>query len=102
MNNQNNSLSNSSNFRRYEDNEFEAQKVKVYEGFYELPQSMKMLSVRLGIDRANICWFVRQFRLSNRVGVAKKSKCAITKRIVNFYTTDPLLYANANQLKLEL
>jgi len=102
MKNHLNTSGNSLHNRHIKDNQITDQLKRVFEGFFKCPQSMKMLAVKLNIDRANICWFVRQFRLSNRVGVAKKSKCAITKRIVNFYTTDPLLYANANQLKLEL
>ncbi len=73
---------------------------KVYKGFFEQPQSMKMLSVRLNIDRANICWFCRELRKSNKIDVAKKGMCKITNRVVNFYTTNPDLFYETNQLNL--
>lgn len=73
---------------------------KVYKGFFEKPQSMKMLSVRLDIDRANICWFCRELRKSNKIDIAKKGICKITNRVVNFYTTNPDLFFKSNQLKM--
>jgi len=80
------------------DKQFKAQFRKVHKGFFEQPQSMKMLSVKLGIDRANICWFCRELRKNNKIGIAKKSICSITKRVVNFYTTNPDLIPSTNQL----
>jgi hypothetical protein len=73
---------------------------KVYKGFFEQPQSMKMLSIRLKIDRGNICWFCRDLRKSNKIDIAKKGVCKITNRVVNFYTTNPDLFQQSNQLKM--
>jgi hypothetical protein len=73
---------------------------KVYKGFFEQPQSMKMLSEKLKIDRANICWFCRDLRKSNKIDIAKKGVCKISKRVVNFYTTNPDLFSQSNQLKM--
>jgi hypothetical protein len=73
----------------------------VYKGFFEQPQSMKMLSIKLNIDRANICWFCRDLRINNKIAVAKKGVCKITKRVVNYYTTNPELFpTKSNQLTL--
>lgn len=84
----------------YTGNKDKEQFKKVNKGFFEQPQSMKMLSVKLKIDRANICWFCRDLRQQNKIGIAKKGICKITKRVVNFYTTDPDLFPQSNQLKM--
>lgn len=73
---------------------------EVYKGFYKEPQSMKMLSVKLKIDRANICWFCRDFRKNNQLGIFKRGLCKITKRYVNYYTTNPELIPIDKQTKL--
>ncbi len=73
---------------------------KVFKGFFEQPQSMKMLSVKLKIDRANICWFCRDLRQQDKIGIAKKGICKITKHMVNYYTTNPDLFPQSNQLKM--
>lgn len=73
---------------------------KVFNEFYKKPQSMKMVSVKLKIDRGNICWFCREFRLNNKLGIAKRGFCKITKRLVNYYTTNPDLIPINPQTKL--
>lgn len=73
---------------------------EVYNGFYKEPQSMKMLSIKLKIDRANICWFCRDFRKNNQLGIFKRGLCKITKRYVNYYTTNPELIPIDKQTKL--
>ncbi len=81
----NNSLLN----KHHKDTKLKDQLNKVFEGFFQEPQSMKMLSVKLKIDRANICWYCRDFRKTNKIGVFKKAICSITKQRVNYYTTNP-------------
>ena len=87
-------------FKQSKNKEFTDQFNEVYKGFFEQPQSMKMLSIRLNIDRANICWFCRDLRKSERIDIAKKGVCKITNRVVNFYTTNPDLFEQSNQLKM--
>jgi hypothetical protein len=82
------------------DKHFIDQYNKVYKAFFKEPQSMKMLSIKYNIDRANICWYCREFRKSDKIAVAKKSICKVTKRLVNFYTTNPQAFPQSNQLKL--
>ena len=55
MNNTNNPQFNSQN----KDKQFLNQFRVTFEGFYKEPQSMKELSVKTGIDRANICRYCR-------------------------------------------
>ena len=73
---------------------------KIVKGFLEQPQSMKILSVKLKIDRANICWYCRTLRKQNKIGITKKGICSITKQVVNYYTTNPGLFPKSNQLKI--
>ena len=82
------------------DKQFKDQLKKVYNGFYNEPQTMKMLSIKLKIDRANICWYCRDFRKNNQLGIVKKGLCKITKRYVNYYTTNPELISINPQTKL--
>jgi hypothetical protein len=87
-------------FNQAKDNHFIDQFHNVFKGFFEQPQSMKMLSTKLNIDRANICWYCRDLRHNNKIGIAKKGLCKITKRVVNFYTTNPELFPKSNQLTM--
>ncbi len=82
------------------DKQIKDQFKKVFDGFYKEPQSMKMLAVKLNIDRANICWFCREFRKNHQLGVVKKGICTITKQMVNYYTTNPELFPKTDQIKL--
>ena len=87
-------------YKQVQDKKFTDQFSEVYKGFFEQPQSMKMLSIRLNIDRANICWFCRDLRKSDKIDIARKGVCKITNRVVNFYTTNPDLFEQSNQLKM--
>ena len=87
-------------YKQDKDTVFIDQFNRVYKGFFEQPQSMKMLSVKLNIDRANVCWFCRKLRKSNKIDIAKKGICKITNRVVNFYTTNHDLFLQSNQLKV--
>jgi hypothetical protein len=86
--------------RHIKDNQITDQLKRVFEGFFKCPQSMKMLAVKLNIDRANICWYCREFRKKNQIGIVKKGICSITKHRVNYYTTNPELFPKSNQLTL--
>ena len=83
-----------------EDNDFTNQYNTTYNSFFEQPQSMKELSVTTGIDRANLCRYVRTMRLLKAIAVYKRSYCSITKRLVNKYTTNPDLFPISSQLNL--
>lgn len=62
---------------------------KVFEAFKEEPKTMKMVSVETGIQRANICWYIRDFREQKKVALVKEDLCPITKHPAQFLTTDP-------------
>lgn len=55
--------------------------------------TMKTISVKTGIDRANICRFIARKRANNSVFLVKKGICPITKsERVGFYTTSYDVY----------
>ena len=68
--------------------------------YFKQPQTMKMVSVKTGIDRANICRYNRTLRKSNLVAIFKVGRCPITRHRANFYTTNPQLFPVNLQGKL--
>ena len=62
--------------------------------------TMKMLSVRTGVDRANICRFVARLRETGKIFLVKKGLCLITKFRAGYYTTDPAKAPSPKQLKM--
>jgi hypothetical protein len=82
------------------DNHFQNQFTVVFEGFYKAPQTMKELSVRTGIDRANICRYCRTMRKSGSIALVRKTYCSVTKHLAGKYTTNPDFFLIDQQLKL--
>lgn len=72
------------------DKHFQAQFSRIYNGFFQ-PKTMKELSIITGIDRANICRYVRTMRKAGTIAVVRKRYCSITKHLAGVYTTDPKL-----------
>ena len=62
---------------------------RVQSEFFRQPQTMKQLSIRTGIDRANVCWYCRTLRKSANIWVYKRDICPITKHPAFFWTTNP-------------
>ena len=55
--------------------------------------TMKTVSVKTGIDRANICRYIGKRRKQNKVYLVKYGVCPITKTAgVGFYTTNLELF----------
>ncbi len=82
------------------DSRLQAQFQIVFNGFLKSPCTMKELSIITGIDRANICRYVRILRLAGKIAIYKKVYCSITKHKANSYTTNPELMPVSKQLKL--
>lgn len=82
------------------DSYFTAQYKVCYKELFKVAQTMKMLSVASGIDRANICWHIAEMRKTGSIAIVKRSSCPITKHRANFYTTNPSLFPATSQLKL--
>ena len=53
------------------------------------PKTMKMVSVEVGIDRANICWFVDALRKAGTIYNCGRGTCRVTKAMATYYTTNP-------------
>lgn len=61
--------------------------------------TMKAVSMKTGIDRANICRFVSKFKKEKRIFLVKFGICPITKAVgVGFYTTNYQLYLSLKTL----
>ena len=86
--------------RQSKDSHFQNQFKVVFEGFYTAPQTMKELSVRTGIDRANICRYCKTMRENRSIALVKKAYCSVTKHWAGKYTTNPDLFPIDQQLKL--
>jgi hypothetical protein len=82
------------------DTKFKDQFNKVFKEFYRQPQTMKQVSIRTKIDRANICWYCRKLRKSDNIAPLKKILCPITKHRAILWTTNPDLFPKSNQLNL--
>jgi len=77
----------------HKDTRFLAQMQTVFAEFAKKPQTMKEVEVRTGIDRASICWYVRDMRKSHTIARIAVGQCPITGYpTVGFYTTNPMLF----------
>lgn len=82
------------------DSHFKNQFKRAFESFYKHPQTMMELSVKTGIDRANLCRYCRTMRIAGTIAVINKAYCSVTKHLANKYTTNPELFPKRNQLSL--
>jgi len=78
------------------DDQYKLTKIEFSNGVF----TMKMVAVKLGFDRANICRYVATLRKSNSIYFVKWGICEITKHRAGFYTTNPDLAPINNQLNL--
>lgn len=65
---------------------------QVYAAFKERPMTMLECARKTGIERAGVCWYVRDLRKSDRIAVVKHGPCPITHFKAGFLTTDPKLF----------
>ena len=82
------------------DKHFQNQFRITFDAFYKEPLTMKEVSVKTGIDRANICRYCRTMRKAGMIAVVKKSLCTITRHWANRYTTNRDLFPTSKQLKI--
>ena len=61
--------------------------------------TMKQVSIKTDVDRANICRFVGKMKRSNSIYLVRRGICPITKDIAGFYTTNYNLYLTNKGLK---
>lgn len=60
-----------------------------YQAFKKSPITMLQAARKTKLERASICWYVRDLKQANKIALVKKDHCPITKHIAGFYTTDP-------------
>ncbi len=73
---------------------------KVFNEFHKEPFTMKMVSVRCNIDRANICWYCRDLRKQNQIKAVRKGICPITRHRATYWTTNPAFFPQPKQMNL--
>jgi len=78
------------------DKKISGQMTKVFNAFSTQPKTMKMVSIQTGIDRANICRYVAEWKEQNSIQEVRKGLCRITKHRAAYLTTDPTLFNNVN------
>jgi RNA:NAD 2'-phosphotransferase (TPT1/KptA family) len=61
--------------------------------------TMKQVSVKTDIDRANVCRFISKMKRSNSIYLVRRGICPITKDVAGFYTTNYNLYLTNKGLK---
>ncbi len=61
--------------------------------------TMKQVSVKTEIDRANVSRFISKMKRSNSIYLVRKGICPITKDVAGFYTTNYNLYLTNKGLK---
>lgn len=82
------------------DTKFKDQFNKVFKEFFKQPQTMKQVSIKTNIDRANICWYCRKLRKTNNIAAIMKIYCPITKHRAILWTANPELFPTSKQLNL--
>ena len=77
---------------------FQAQMKRVFAALYRQPKTMLMVSIEIGILRANICRYVAEWEKENRICIVRKGICPISKHRAGFYTTNPDLFKSIIEL----
>ena len=85
------------------DKHFKAQMKRVLAAFMSKPSTMLMVERETGVMRSNITWFIREWRLCNKIFLLEYGTCPITKkRGVGFYTANPeMIKSGATHIKTE-
>ena len=62
---------------------------------------MLMVSNETGVLRANICRYVAEWRLLNKIDTVKTDYCKITKHLADYLTTNQNLFQQSKQCKFD-
>jgi hypothetical protein len=91
---ENSPINSPSNFRglQAKDKHFQGQVKRVFKALYSQPKTMLMVSIEIGVLRANICRYVAKWKKQGSIKVVKKGFCHISKHRAEFYTTNPELF----------
>lgn len=84
------------NSKQGEDTKYTQRKTIFLELFKE-PMNSKMLHVKTGIPREDICRRKKDLQDENLLYILKMDYCPITGRLVQFLTTNPQTYQRCRQ-----
>jgi hypothetical protein len=79
------------------DKHFYTQLQKTFECFLDCPKTMLMCAKETGIERANVCRYVRTMRNNGMIWLVKKGFCDISKHHAGYYTTNQALIPKVPQ-----
>ncbi len=65
---------------------------KVFKELNTSPKTMLMVAKKTGIERAYICWIIKQMRENKKVEVFCHDLCKVSKHKAGYYTTNPDLF----------
>lgn len=85
------------------DKYFEVQIKRVIAAFKLKPSTMSMVSIEIGILRANICQYVSERQKQGSIHLLKQGLCKVSKHRAGFYTNNPELFPiveHSNTVKL--
>jgi hypothetical protein len=82
------------------DTKYIAQFKRINEYFKNKTASRFMAAVENDIPIQNVCRYADNLLKSANMAVVKKDRCAISKRLVQFLSTNPALFPRSNQLNL--
>ena len=86
--------------QRYKKESLVSQNQRVLEQLNKGIYTMKMLSILVNVDRANICRFVAELRKYNHIFLVKRGLCKVTNCMAGYYTTNTEFAPIDNQTKL--
>jgi hypothetical protein len=84
------------------DSHFLSQYKEVYELFRQSPKSRMQVHLMTGYLESNICRYVGAMRKARLIQVFGVRKCPYTKRLVEYLTTDKVLFDKQNNSQLNL
>lgn len=82
------------------DSKYLSQYKRFCEFLRENTTSRSMAAEYNDIPLQNVCRYVGKLRKADGIAVIRKDRCAITKRLVQFISTNPALFPQSNQLNL--
>jgi DNA-binding transcriptional regulator LsrR (DeoR family) len=57
---------------------------RTVQAFQEEPKTRMQVAKEIGIDRANVCWYIHDLRMRNNIAVIKVDHCPITNHRAEF------------------
>lgn len=74
---------------------------QVYDALFVKPMTMYQVEKQTGVNRSNVCRYVKELREQHNIALVRIGMCPISKHSkVQFFTTNPELYPKKRQLEL--